>query len=1354
MSVEVKGSDGSVVTLSQRLIKGSDLETNPTLLTLDDIPMPQGVTNNSNVAYSDFSAFVTDIPNNNDFRGPDGPQGPAIDSVSLTQSVDLSTVQMSFTYVKDGQSYTINSNPSFTLPTGPTGQQGNSLQSLTHDSQNNTLTFSFTDSVAIPDLTVNLPQGDEGPQGRGISTITKNGDVMTVGYSDGSVSTFSGITGPAGTASTVTVDSTNTLSAGSSASVTETPTSTSQNRELIFNIPTGAQGPQGNDGKEISTIALADNPSDSTQYQLTVTYDDSTTNSVVFDKPADGVDGNTGATGLGYTGGYYNSSTGTVTFTSNDGLGFVTQDLRGTDGKEISTAVLGTDPDNSANYRLTFTYNDSTTSHVNFAKPIDGVDGVDGQDGVIGADGKSITAVNLGTDPNNSANYRISFTYNDNTSDVVTFAKPADGVDGVDGVDGTNGTNGTTTTNVTIGTDPNNSANYIVTFTYNDSSTNSITFAKPADGVDGVDGFDNFAPLSKADGNIIIGDGTNFITESGATARASLGVPEVLTDLGISDGTVGQVLTTDGNGAFSFANPTGGAGGGGGVSAEYTATGAITAGNFVALRQDGTVETVSGTTSTAPTVTLNGYSTAPVNPTSGGGPLHNNGPIIYDQANDVFLKFATWELSSTADWVVCWVGTLSNNVISWGTFKIVVGNTTYNKHIERLAIDIDPTTGIFVIACHAYSSTYSNHVLVTECSYDSSTGNIISHNQNNLVTTNNRNVLTVTYCPWAYSEGGSASFNGRFLITCMGMNKPYDTKFFLGYYYKNSSNTGVLTTNNSTSYYVDAGLVDATANWMLSNSYGVETIPDPANERVYLRATAYFTNPSSAARMRIAYIDVSSTSAPTFNITAFTDGTTSAFFPYYVGSNTYHNRWNLASIAWDNTNEILYIVTTDDTDGNNLKLFSYSVSGGTVTQQDSVTLYTRPSSFAASADPAAMCKILFDDSLGTRILYVLHEEPDPNSSTAYSNFVRLKVFTPATNGTIGSATNSIDVSPTANTSLVAHKLDNVSFVKYSTGYFAYENPEPAQTVGSAFNFTSNVNEWIGIATEDIANAATGNILLSGSVDSSQTGLVDGTEYYLNYTGTLQSSSSSLTTSEIVGKAIGTTNFHIIGKSYERFGGSRDVDFSTNSPLTTSGLILTSDGSGGFNFQTNPTDLADLADVDSTTNTPLSTSGLVLTSDGSGGFNFQSAGGGGGSPTFSGFTGGILNYGQIGTSSPPWNYDTLISSDLSALSTNNNIEISISGYYYIFFAGEMYKASSASSYYGYTSVMKWDASSSTYSYYYGPYTGQSLPVTGRLGYAQSEILYLDTNDRITFRVTANSSSYIKWILHAGLYLIGT
>lgn len=55
---------------------------------------------------------------------------------------------------------------------------------------------------------------------------------------------------------------------------------------------------------------------------------------------ADGNDGADGSDGLGFTGGSYDEITGVTTFTSDDGLGFSTGDLRGADGQDGSTQTI------------------------------------------------------------------------------------------------------------------------------------------------------------------------------------------------------------------------------------------------------------------------------------------------------------------------------------------------------------------------------------------------------------------------------------------------------------------------------------------------------------------------------------------------------------------------------------------------------------------------------------------------------------------------------------------------------------------------------------------------------------------------------------------------------------------------------------------------------------------------------------------------------------------------------------------------------------------------------------------------------------------------------------------------------
>ena len=66
-----------------------------------------------------------------------------------------------------------------------------------------------------------------------------------------------------------------------------------------------------------------------------------------------GADGADGADGLGFTGGSYDANTGIVTFTSDDGLGFSTTDLRGSgSGSGIANVVEDTTPQLGGNLDL------------------------------------------------------------------------------------------------------------------------------------------------------------------------------------------------------------------------------------------------------------------------------------------------------------------------------------------------------------------------------------------------------------------------------------------------------------------------------------------------------------------------------------------------------------------------------------------------------------------------------------------------------------------------------------------------------------------------------------------------------------------------------------------------------------------------------------------------------------------------------------------------------------------------------------------------------------------------------------------------------------------------------------------
>ena len=215
----------------------------------------------------------------------------------------------------------------FGIPTGPQGVGITSAAITT----NSTDTSKFDLTLTLTDASTQVATFDKPP---GISNVVAV-DVDTIKFQlvDGTFTSNidlpRGLTGPSGTLGIGTIT---TVASGNNAAVALDTTSTynasNQATHGVFNFSVPK-------GRGFVSAALADHPSDNTKHRITFTSDDSTssTTTVDFNKATDGVDGN----GTGFTGGSYNSSTGVVTFTSNDGLGFTTGDLRGTDGGGASS---------------------------------------------------------------------------------------------------------------------------------------------------------------------------------------------------------------------------------------------------------------------------------------------------------------------------------------------------------------------------------------------------------------------------------------------------------------------------------------------------------------------------------------------------------------------------------------------------------------------------------------------------------------------------------------------------------------------------------------------------------------------------------------------------------------------------------------------------------------------------------------------------------------------------------------------------------------------------------------------------------------------------------------------------------
>ena len=238
-----------------------------------------------------------------------------------------------------------------------------------------------------------------------------------------------------------------------------------------------------------------------------------------------GADGLDGTDGDGFTGGSYDPSTGVTTFTSDDGLGFATSDLRGADGADGAAGATG--PEGPQGVQ-------GETGPAG----ADGADGLPGADGADGAQGiQGIQGIQGPEGPTGPA-----------------------GADGADGTNGTNGTNGTDGLGFTGGSYDGGTG--VVTFTSDDALGFATGDLRGAQGIQGEPGTNGSDGLNGADGtNGTNGaDGADGLGFTGGSYDAGTGVVTFTSDdgLGFSTGDLRGADGADGaDGAAGAEGPTG-----------------------------------------------------------------------------------------------------------------------------------------------------------------------------------------------------------------------------------------------------------------------------------------------------------------------------------------------------------------------------------------------------------------------------------------------------------------------------------------------------------------------------------------------------------------------------------------------------------------------------------------------------------------------------------------------------------------------------------------------------------------------------------------------------------------------------
>jgi hypothetical protein len=178
-------------------------------------------------------------------------------------------------------------------------------------------------------------------------------------------------------------------------------------------------------------------------------------------------------------------------------------------------------------------------------------------------------------------------------------------------------------------------------------------------------------------------------------------IPSALTDLSITDGTAGQLLSADGDGTYTFIDAA--SGGGSGGTASFTSTTDLTAGDLVALSTSGTV---SGITTQAQTL-----HSSPVQPSGAATKLYDNVSVAKISDTKYVLAYR-----NNSGYPVVYIATVgADNTVTTGT-QYTFSTTTSSEGIDLFWNPIDEI-GVVV-------STTANQV---KYQYFTVIGNAISY---------------------------------------------------------------------------------------------------------------------------------------------------------------------------------------------------------------------------------------------------------------------------------------------------------------------------------------------------------------------------------------------------------------------------------------------------------------------------------------------------------------------------------------------------------------------------------------------------------------------------------------------------
>ena len=437
------------------------------------------------------------------------------------------------------------------------------------------------------------------------------------------------------------------------------------------------------------------------------------------------------------------------------------------------------------------------------------------------------------------------------------------------------------------------------------------------------------AELNKMDGVTVSASDINSVTAKAPTSGPTFTGTVTIggATYPTSDGSAGQILTTNGSGAVSFADPAGGGG-----SFDAVASGTIANGALVSLNSDGTVSVTSSFLGAEQTI---------------GSNQSGDTATVYDtNSNKVVVCYSNDDESNRAEAVV---GTVSGTSISFGSPTVI---TTDGLSSHDVTFDSNSNKVVLVAKNGNDGSAYVGTVSGTSISFGSGvsifTGSGTNFTFPYCTFDSNSNKVVVVYRP---HSGGA--FTGRARVgTVSGTSISFGTEVTWqnspvvtdGITFDSNSNKVVVVYRDDNDSNKGKARVGTVSGTDISFGSAVEytSINDPRPQTV--------TFDSNSNKIVVFYNDTGNGNVLTANV-GTVSGTSISFGSAVVADAVRPSGSSQPSATFDTNLNKVVVVYSDDGNAEIGKILLGTVSGTSISFGNPVTYNTRSEAATVVFDP-------------------------------------------------------------------------------------------------------------------------------------------------------------------------------------------------------------------------------------------------------------------------------------------------------------------------------------------------------------------------------------------------------------------